>query len=60
MDLIEKKTWIRYECGLVIGFSLDCLIFLNGKPEWLVWIIIENIHKKIIRYKRGLVGQEKG
>ena len=41
-------------------FSLDCLIFLNGKPEWLVWIIIENIHKKIIRYKTGLVGQEKG
>ena len=40
------------ECELVIGFFLDCLIFLNRKPKWLVWIIIENIHKKIIKYKK--------
>ena len=46
-----KITLMGYGCGLVIGFSLRCLIFLSEKPEWLVQIIDENIHKKIIRYK---------
>ena len=46
-----KITLIGYGCGLVSGFSLGCLIFLIGKPEWLVWIIDKNIHKMILRYK---------
>ena len=48
-----KITLMGYGCGLVIGFSLGCLIFLSGKPEWLVWIIDKNIHKKIVRNKRS-------
>ena len=47
-----KITLMGYGCGLVIGLSLGCLIFLSGKPEWLVWIIDKNIHK-IIRNKRS-------
>ena len=46
-----KFTLIGYGCGLVSGFSLGCLIFLSGKPEWLVWIIDKNIHKMIVRNK---------
>ena len=46
-----KITLIGYGCGLVSGFSLGCLIFLSGKPEWLVWIIDKNIHKMIVRNK---------
>ena len=46
-----KITLIGYGCGLVSGFSLGCLIFLSGKPEWLVWIIEKNIHKMIVRNK---------
>ena len=48
-----KITFMGYGCGLVIGFSLGCLIFLSRKPEWLVLIIDENIHKKIMKYKRS-------
>ena len=48
-----KITLMGYGCGLVIGLSLGCLIFVSGKPEWLVWIIDKNIHKKIIRNKRS-------
>ena len=52
-----KITLMGYGCGLVIGLSLGCLIFVSGKPEWLVWIIDENIHKKIIRNKRSTRGR---
>ena len=48
-----KITLMGYGCGLVIGLSLGCLIFLSGKPEWLVWIIDKNIHKMIVRNKRS-------
>ena len=48
-----KITLMGYGCGLVIGLSLGCLIFVSGKPEWLVWIIDKNIHKKIVRNKRS-------
>ena len=48
-----KITLMGYGCGLVIGLSLGCLIFLSGKPEWLVWIIDKNIHKTIVRNKRS-------
>ena len=48
-----KITLMGYGCGLVIGLSLGCLIFLSGKPEWLVWIIDKNIHKKIVRNKKS-------
>ena len=53
-----KITLMGYGCRLEIGLSLGCLIFLSGKPEWLVWIIDKNIHKKIIRNKGALVGEE--
>ena len=52
-----KITLMGYGCGLVIGLSLGCLIFVSGKPEWLVWIIDKNIHKKIVRNKRSTRGQ---
>ena len=52
-----KITLMGYGCGLVIGLSLGCLIFLSGKPEWLVWIIDKNIHKKIVRNKRSTRGR---
>ena len=48
-----KITLMGYACGLVIGLSLGCLIFVSGKPEWLVWIIDKNIHKMIVRNKRS-------
>ena len=48
-----KITLMGYVCGLVIGFSLGCHLFLSEKPEWLVWIIDKNIHKKIVRNKRS-------
>ena len=51
-----KITLMGYGCGLVIGLSLGCLIFVSGKPEWLVWIIDKNIHKKIVRNKRSTRG----
>ena len=47
-----KITLMGYGCGLVLGLSLGSLIFSIGKPKWFVRIIDENIHKKIIRYKR--------
>ena len=52
-----KITLMGYGCGLVIGLSLGCLIFVSGKPEWLVWIIDKNIHKKIVRNKRSTRGR---
>ena len=52
-----KITFMGYGCGLVIGLSLGCLIFVSGKPEWLVWIIDKNIHKKIVRNKRSTRGR---
>ena len=52
-----KITLMGYGCGLVIGLSLGCLIFISGKPEWLVWIIDKNIHKKIVRNKRSTRGR---
>ena len=52
-----KITLMGYGCGLVIGLSLGCLIFVSGKPEWLVWIIDKNIHKKIVRNKTSTRGR---
>ena len=52
-----KITLMGYGCGLVIGLSLGCLIFVSGKPKWLVWIIDKNIHKKIVRNKRSTRGR---
>ena len=52
-----KITLMGYGCGLVIGLSLGCLIFVSEKPEWLVWIIDKNIHKKIVRNKRSTRGR---
>ena len=52
-----KITLMGYGCGLVIGLSLGCLIFVSGKPEWLVWIIDKNIHKKIVRNERSTRGR---
>ena len=52
-----KITLMGYGCGLVIGLSLGCLIFVSGKPEWLVWIIDKNIHKKIVRNRRSTRGR---
>ncbi|XP_034674597.1 receptor-like protein 9DC3 [Vitis riparia] len=48
-----KITLMGYGCGLVIGLSLGCLIFLTGKPKRFVWFIEENIHKKIRRSTRS-------
>ncbi|XP_034674618.1 receptor-like protein 33 [Vitis riparia] len=52
-----KITLMGYGCGLVIGLSLGCLVFLTGKPKWFVWIIEENIHKKIRRSKMNTCRQ---
>ncbi|KAJ9702918.1 hypothetical protein PVL29_004593 [Vitis rotundifolia] len=52
-----KITLMGYGCGLVIGLSLGCLVFLIGKPRRFVWIIEENIHKKIRRSKRSTCRQ---
>ncbi|XP_034674488.1 receptor-like protein 9DC3 [Vitis riparia] len=48
-----KITLMGYGCGLVIGLSLGCFIFLTGKPEWFVCIIEENLHNKSRRSKRS-------
>ena len=48
-----KITLMGYGCGLVIGLSLGCLVFLTGKPEWLTRMVEENIHKTITRSKKG-------
>lgn len=48
-----KITLMGYGCGLVIGLSLGCFIFLTGKPEWFVRIIEENLHNKSRRSKRS-------
>ncbi|RVW74948.1 Receptor-like protein 12 [Vitis vinifera] len=48
-----KITLMGYGCGLIIGLSLGCLIFLTGKPKWLTTMVEENIHKKITRSKKG-------
>ncbi|RVW24131.1 Receptor-like protein 12 [Vitis vinifera] len=48
-----KITLMGYGCGLVIGLSLGCLVFLTGKPEWLTRMVEENIHKTITRSKRS-------
>ncbi|RVW24124.1 Receptor like protein 42 [Vitis vinifera] len=48
-----KITLMGYGCGLIIGLSLGCLIFLIGKPKWLTTMVEENIHKKITRSKKG-------
>ncbi|WKA11789.1 hypothetical protein VitviT2T_029253 [Vitis vinifera] len=48
-----KITLMGYGCGLIIGLSLGCLIFLTGKPKWLTTMVEENIHKKITRSKRS-------
>ncbi|XP_034676980.1 receptor-like protein 33 [Vitis riparia] len=48
-----KITLMGYGCGLVIGLSLGCLVFLIGKPEWLTRMVEENIHKTITRSKRS-------
>ena len=52
-----KITLMGYGCGLVIGLSLGCLIFLTGKPKRFVWFIEENIHKKIRRSTRSTCRQ---
>ena len=52
-----KITLMGYGCGLVIGLSLGCLIFLIGKAKRFVWVIEENIHKKIRRSKRSTCRQ---
>eukprot|EP00261_Vitis_vinifera_P002840 XP_002267388.2 PREDICTED: receptor-like protein 12 [Vitis vinifera] len=52
-----KITLMGYGCGLVIGLSLGCLVFLTGKPKWFVWIIEDNIHKKIRRSKMSTCKQ---
>ncbi|XP_034674606.1 receptor-like protein Cf-9 [Vitis riparia] len=52
-----KITLMGYGCGLVIGLSLGCLVFLIGKPKRFVWIIEEIIHKKIKMYKRSTCRQ---
>ena len=52
-----KITFMGYGCGLVIGLSLGCLVFLIGKPKRFVWIIEEIIHKKIKRSKRSTCRQ---
>ncbi|KAJ9702929.1 hypothetical protein PVL29_004602 [Vitis rotundifolia] len=52
-----KITLMGYGCGLVIGLSLGCLVFLTGKPRRFVWIIEENIHKKIRKSKRSTCRQ---
>ena len=48
-----KITLMGSGYGLVIGLSLECLVFLTGKPEWLTMMVEENIHKKITRSKRS-------
>ncbi|KAJ9676372.1 hypothetical protein PVL29_025075 [Vitis rotundifolia] len=52
-----KITLMGYGCGLVIGLSLGCLVFVIGKPKRFVWIIEENIHKKIRKSKRSTCRQ---
>ncbi|RVW74962.1 Receptor-like protein 12 [Vitis vinifera] len=42
-----KITLMGYGCGLVIGLSLGCLVFLTGKPKWFVGLL------KIIFIKRS-------
>ena len=53
-----KTTLMGSRCGLVIGLSLECLVFLTGKPEWLTMMVEENIHKKITRSKRSICRKE--
>ena len=48
-----KITLMGYGYGLVIGYSLECLVFLTGKPKWLTMMVEENIHRKITRSKRS-------
>ncbi|KAJ9676370.1 hypothetical protein PVL29_025074 [Vitis rotundifolia] len=48
-----KITLMGYGCGLIIGLSLGCLIFLIGKPKWLTMMVEGNIHKKITRSKKS-------
>ena len=48
-----KFMLMGYGFGLIFGLSLGGLIFLVGKPRWLVTMIEENIKKMITRVKRS-------
>ncbi|KAL6346954.1 hypothetical protein AAG906_006014 [Vitis piasezkii] len=36
---LSKEAYAEYGCGLVIGLSLECLVFLSGKSKWLTMMV---------------------
>nr|CAN78183.1 hypothetical protein VITISV_024119 [Vitis vinifera] len=42
-----KVILMGYGCGLVVGLSIGCLVFLTRKPKWFVRMIEGDRHKKV-------------
>ena len=48
-----KVILMGYGCGLVVGLSIGCLVFLTRKPKWFIRMIEGDRHKKVRRSTRS-------
>ncbi|KAK9280376.1 hypothetical protein L1049_014065 [Liquidambar formosana] len=48
-----KAVFIGYGCGMIFGLAIGYLIFLTGKPEWLVRMVEGKHYKKVKKSRRS-------